>query len=51
MPICPGMLAVCCRRRSYQAHVKQLAAAKPKRQLVVGTWSREEVSRNAGHVY
>lgn len=27
--------------------MQQLAPAKPKRQLVVGTWSREEVAKHA----
>ncbi|WIA37896.1 hypothetical protein OEZ86_001273 [Tetradesmus obliquus] len=35
------------RRSSYKSHVQQLAPAKPKRQLVVGTWSREEVAKHA----
>ena len=43
-------LAVLLRRRSsYQSHLQQLGAtkAKPKRQLVVGTWSREEVAQHS----
>jgi hypothetical protein len=35
------------RRSSYQDHMHQLGATKkPKRQLVVGTWTREEVAQH-----
>lgn len=38
------------RRATYRAHVAALhaaAAKRPKRQLVIGTWTREEVARHA----
>eukprot|EP00879_Flechtneria_rotunda_P018090 GHRR01018965.1.p2 GENE.GHRR01018965.1~~GHRR01018965.1.p2 ORF type:complete len:129 (+),score=32.42 GHRR01018965.1:273-659(+) len=34
------------RRKSYKQHVQQLQPQKPKRQLVIGTWTREEVSKH-----
>jgi len=41
-------LAVLLRRRSsYQSHLQQLRPpARPKRQLVIGTWTREEVAQH-----
>lgn len=37
------------RRSSYQSHLQQLGAVqrRPKRQLVVGTWTRAEVAEHA----
>jgi hypothetical protein len=42
-------LAVLLRRRSsYQSHLQQLGVnRKPKRQLVVGTWTRDEVAQHS----
>lgn len=42
-------LAVLLRRRtSYQSHLQQLGVnRKPKRQLVVGSWTREEVAQHS----
>lgn len=48
--VCLAVLALIVllrRRSSYQSHLQQLRTpARPKRQLVIGTWTREEVAQH-----